>query len=207
MRFPFVLLLPILAILLCGPVSASVGSSQSAATRLVISVADQKLAIISDGEVVKKFPVSTSKFGIGDGYGSYKTPLGKLRVCQRIGEGMPEGMVFKRRVPTGEILPPNSSGRDPIVTRILWLDGQDSTNHNARNRGIYIHGTPQEKKIGRPASYGCVRMRSADILEIFPLSQVGTPVEIIKGPLPRSRDASWTERLFSELVEGLFRSF
>jgi hypothetical protein len=154
---------------------------------IMISVDEQRLALVEDGVVVRKFRVSTSKFGLGDNFGSYKTPLGRLRVCGKLGEDLPEGAVFKRRNFSGEVLSVNARGRDPIVTRILWLEGAEPCNQNARNRCIYIHGTPQERSIGKAISYGCVRMRSRDIVQIFDAVPVGTPVTIITKKLPRIR--------------------
>lgn len=151
---------------------------------IVVSVADQKLAVLRDGEVVKKYVISTSKFGLGDSYGSYRTPLGRLKVSQKIGDELPPGAVLKHRVPTGEVLRPNAPGRDPIVSRILWLDGEEAGNQNAHARGVYIHGTPDEKRLGRPASYGCIRMKSSDVIELYSATTVGTPVSIISGRLP-----------------------
>jgi hypothetical protein len=152
---------------------------------IVISVVEQRLALVQEGVVVRKFPVSTSKFGLGDNFGSYKTPLGRLRVCGKLGGDLPEGAVFKHRNFSGEVLPVNARGRDPIVTRILWLEGAEPCNQNARHRCIYIHGTPQERSIGKASSYGCVRMRSRDVVEIFDAVPVGTPVTIIIKKLPR----------------------
>jgi lipoprotein-anchoring transpeptidase ErfK/SrfK len=100
-------------------------------------------------------------------------------VRRKIGGGVPLGTVFKSRRPTGEVLPPDAPGRDPIVTRILWLDGLDAHNRNAFSRCIYIHGTPQESMIGTPASYGCIRMRSSDVAELYEMVGYGAHVEII----------------------------
>ena len=88
------------------------------------------------------YPVSTSKFGLGDRPGSRFTPLGQLQIAEKIGDNAPSGAVFKSRRRTGEIVSANSPGRDPIVTRILWLRGRESQNANAFARDIYIHGTP-----------------------------------------------------------------
>lgn len=151
---------------------------------IIVSVKDQQLLLKTDGKAEAIYPVSTSKFGIGDRLGSYATPLGKLFVKVKIGMGRPLGTVFKSRVPTGEILKPNAPGRDPIVTRILWLEGVESGNRNAFSRGIYIHGTPQEKLIGRPASYGCIRMRSADVAALCDRVATGAAVRIITDHLP-----------------------
>ena len=145
---------------------------------------EQKLLLLTDGKPAAIYSVSTSKFGIGDRFGSYATPLGRFLVRTKIGMGLPLGAVFKSRRPTGEVLRPNAPGRDPIVTRILWLEGQEPGNRNAFNRGIYIHGTPQEGTLGRPASYGCIRMRSADVAALCERVGTGATVRIIPGQLP-----------------------
>ena len=146
--------------------------------RLVVSLPDQKMLLITDGQPVAMYKVSTSKFGTGDDKGSYATPLGHLCVREKIGGGAPLGEVFKSRKPTGEVLLPNAPGRDPIVTRILWLEGLDPENRHAFSRYIYIHGTPQEALLGTPSSYGCIRMSSADIIELYQQIGRGARVEI-----------------------------
>ena len=145
---------------------------------VVVSVADQKIAIVENGYTLARFPVSTSRYGVGDRFNSYATPLGYMEIAGKIGDGAPLGAVFKNRHMTGEILEPNATGRDPIVTRIIWLRGLEACNENAFSRNIYIHGTPVEHLIGRPASYGCVRMRSKDIVQLFDMLPVGARVEI-----------------------------
>ena len=152
--------------------------------RLIVSVPDQKMLVLTDGKPEAIFAVSTSKFGTGDREGSYATPLGKFLVRMKIGMGKPLGTVFHSRVPTGEILKPNAPGRDPIVTRILWLEGMEPGNRNAFSRGIYIHGTPQEKLLGRPASYGCIRMKSSDVAGLCDRVTTGATVRIIPDHLP-----------------------
>jgi hypothetical protein len=104
--------------------------------RMIVSVADQKMILLRDGKPVSCYPVSTSKFGVGDAPGSCATPLGVLRVKEKIGHSLPSGTVLKSRQPTGEILQVNAPGRDPIVTRIIWLDGLDPQNRNAFRRFI-----------------------------------------------------------------------
>jgi len=146
---------------------------------VVVSIADQKLALVENGEPVAQFPVSTSRFGVGDRPGSYATPLGLLEIASKIGANAPLGTVFKSRSATGEILRPNARGRDPIVTRILWLRGLERRNARAYERAIYIHGTPVERLIGRPASYGCIRMRSRDVAHLFNAVNVGTRIAVV----------------------------
>lgn len=150
---------------------------------IVVSVPDQTLALIDDGVVVARFAISTSKFGVGDHSGTYATPLGTMAIATKIGGNAPLGTVFKSRLPTGEILRPNAPGRDPIVTRILWLRGLEKRNAHAFSRKIYIHGTPEERLIGRPASYGCIRMRSRDVAQLFAAVSVGTKIEVANARL------------------------
>lgn len=155
-----------------------------------VSVQDQQMALYRRGVEVGRFPVSTSKFGLGDVPGSNCTPLGKLEVARKIGASQPKGMKFKSRVPTGEIVPVNAPGRDPIVTRILWLRGLEASNARAFERMIYIHGTPEENRLGSPASYGCVRMASNDIIRLFDTVGKGARVYIQREPLPASAAGS-----------------
>ena len=153
---------------------------------LVVSVPDQTLALVDGGLVKERFPVSTSRFGLGDSTGSYATPLGSLEIASKIGANAPLGAVFKSRKMTGEILQPNAAGRDPIVTRILWLRGLERGNARAYSRDIYIHGTPVEQLIGRPASFGCIRMRSRDIARLFSAVSVGTKIAVLNTGLSQA---------------------
>lgn len=148
-----------------------------------VSVPEQRMALYRDGERIREYPVSTSKFGLSDRPGSNHTPLGAMRIAKKIGDGATAGTVFKDRLPTGEVVAINSPGRDPIVTRILWLKGTESRNANAYNRYIYIHGTPEERTIGTPSSYGCVRMRSRDIIDLYEIVGKGARVYIVNLPL------------------------
>ena len=151
--------------------------------RVVISVKDQRLALLDRNTLVATYPVSTSKYGLGDWPGSCRTPLGVMEVAQKIGDGAAPGTVFKDRHRTGEIVLPNAAGRDPIVTRILWLRGRELQNANAFRRDIYIHGTPEERNIGLPASYGCIRMRSTDVIQLYDMVGFGAEVTIVDAPL------------------------
>lgn len=150
---------------------------------VAVSVPEQRMAVYRDGVRIREYPVSTSKFGLGDDPGSNRTPLGAFRIAKKIGDDAPAGAVFKSRKRTGEILPPDAPGRDPIVSRILWLKGLETHNANAYRRYIYIHGTPEERTIGTPASYGCVRMRSSDIIDLFSIVGRGARVHIEDAPL------------------------
>lgn len=172
------LLQPCLISLLCLIVAIIRPASAHASSSIVVSVPDQTLALVDDGVVVARYPVSTSKFGLGDGSGTYATPLGAMAIASKIGGNAPLGAVFKNRQPTGEVLKPNAPGRDPIVSRILWLRGLEKQNAKAYSRNIYIHGTPEERLIGRPASYGCIRMRSTDVAKLYNAVGVGTRIEV-----------------------------
>jgi lipoprotein-anchoring transpeptidase ErfK/SrfK len=169
--------------LACAAALSGWPATVQADTSVIVSVRDQQLTVVKDGLPMATFPISTSKFGLSDRPSSYGTPLGKMQIAAKIGGGAPMGTVFKHRQRTGEILRPNSPGRDPIVTRILWLRGTETQNSRAFSRNIYIHGTAEERKIGRPASYGCIRMRSKDVVRVFDSVPVGTRVEVVNASL------------------------
>ncbi len=158
------------------------GCAEDTKHRILVSTSSQRMIVLREGIKIAEYPVSTSKFGLSDTPGSNGTPLGLLKIRKKIGGDVPSGTVFKSRRPTGEILPIDAPGRDPIVTRILWLEGQEPQNDNAYERFIYIHGTPEERTIGTPASYGCIRMRSRDVIELYNTVGVGARVKIMPEP-------------------------
>ena len=140
-----------------------------------------------DEQILKKYPVSTSKHGSGEKTGSFCTPRGRHIVRARIGAGQPLNAVFVRRRPSGEIWTPELHarypGRDWILTRILWLSGcERGANRlgevDTMRRYIYLHGTHDLAEIGKPGSIGCVRMRGRDIIELFELVPPYTEVDI-----------------------------
>src|ERR1700757_2480850 len=142
-----------------------------------VSIRNQRLTIVEDEKAIRTYPVSTSRFGIGTEEGSLKTPTGRFCVAQKIGSDMTSGTIFAGRIPLqpDEALPQTE---DLVTSRILWLHGLDEENANTRDRFIYIHGTKHEDKIGTVASHGCVRMRNADVIELFEMVDEGTPVVI-----------------------------
>jgi hypothetical protein len=146
--------------------------------RLEVSVAAQLLSLWDGRRMVKQWPCSTSKFGIGFQPGSNKTPLGAFRVAHKFGEGMPQRTIFKSRKAIGEWQPDGDRDGDLILSRILWLEGCEERNANTLERYIYIHGTNDEGSIGRAASHGCVRLRNADVAQLYDLVDVGTDVWI-----------------------------
>src|SRR6266404_508589 len=150
---------------------------KSPEARIHVSVGRQRLTLKSGRKRLAEYPVSTSRFGLGAKEGSFKTPTGKFRIAEKVGDGMPLGTVFKSRRPvkaTKKLL----REEDLVMTRILWLDGLARSNANTYGRYIYIHGTNHEESIGMPASHGCVRMKNVDLLELFDQVAVDTPVEI-----------------------------
>ena len=145
--------------------------------KIHISVKKQELSLKSGRKRLATYPISTSRFGLGTKVGSMKTPTGSFRIAEKIGDGMPVGTVFKSRRPvkaTTRML----SDEDLVMTRILWLDGANRKNANTYERFIYIHGTNHEEQIGEPASHGCIRMRNADLVELFDRVGIDTPVMI-----------------------------
>ncbi len=157
--------------------------------RIEINVPSQALTLFAgDGSVMKRSSVSTAKNGVGEQSGSYCTPRGEHIIRAKIGAGQPENTVFVRRRPTGEIwsreLYARYPGRDWILTRILWLSGCEPGRNrlgkvDTMRRYIYIHGSPETAEMGKPGSIGCIRMRNADIVELFDLVPAYTPVKII----------------------------
>lgn len=156
---------------------------------VLVNIKQQTLQVVHNGEITQDYSISSSKFGIGNQGNSFKTPLGVHRIAQKIGSGAPSGTIFKARIDTGKIAniltSDEPSKEDYVTSRILWLEGLEQgknkgTNIDSFQRYIYIHGTAEEGRIGRPASQGCIRMRNADVIELFNLLKVGTLVNIVE---------------------------
>jgi len=157
-----------------------------------VNIKDQTLSVTDsvNGARIKSYLVSTSKYGVGQEMGSYKTPIGKHYIRAKIGDGAPSNAVFVGRRRTGEIFNSNLRDqfprRDWILTRIMWLSGCElGVNRlglvDTMRRFIYIHGAPDDVEMGIPGSIGCIRMRNADLVELFDLVDVGTSVNIDNG--------------------------
>ncbi len=156
--------------------------------RIEINIASQYIDLLSDNvSLIKRYPVSTSKNGAGEGEGSYCTPRGRHVIRAKIGSGQAPNTVFIERRPTGEIYEPELAvrfpGRDWILTRILWLSGCEVGfnrlgNVDTMRRYIYIHGSPDSVEMGKPGSIGCIRMHNQDVLDLFDRVKVGTEVKI-----------------------------
>lgn len=154
---------------------------------LRIDVAAQRLDLCEGERVLRSFPVSTARNGVGESSGSERTPRGSHYVRARIGAGLPRAAVLKGRRPTGEVwseaLAAQYPARDWILSRILWLCGREPGrnrlgNVDSQRRYIYIHGTPDTEPMGVPLSHGCIRMRNDDVIELFDRVPAGTRVEI-----------------------------
>ena len=143
-----------------------------------VHVPSQTLDLLDEaGEVIRCYAISTSRHGIGTEPGSFKTPSGRFRISEKIGDGAPAGEIFVSRVPTGKI-GQEGDDHDHVQTRILWLDGLDEDNKNTHERYIYIHGTNTESRLGIPDSFGCVRMNNIDVIDLYNRVAAGTTVEI-----------------------------
>ncbi len=161
---------------------------------LHISLADQCLYGFSDGQLLLRLPVSTGLNGPGELNGSGCTPRGLHQVRAKIGAGLQLGAVLRGRRWTGEVWSPALAaqfpGRDWILTRILWLSGCEPGRNrlgavDTFRRYIYLHGTPDTEPMGVPGSHGCVRLRNADLLELFPRVPIHCAVRIDEAPCPR----------------------
>ena len=168
----FLVLLATAFIIALHPVNASTG------TELIVSIPDQSVVLVDGGKLIARYRVSTSKFGNGDSAGSYRTPLGTLFVSGKFGDHLPTGTVIKNRMPTGEVIAVDAANRDAIVSRVIWLRGMEQQNAAAHDRCIYIHGTPEERNIGKAASFGCIRMRSRDIMAFYDRVHIGMHVTV-----------------------------
>ena len=155
--------------------------------KIEIDTPKQELRLLDGKKVLKRYSVSTAKRGLGEKNGSFCTPRGRHVVRAKIGAKQPHGTVFVRRRPTGEVWTPELHakypGRDWILTRILWLSGRELGKNrlgdvDTMRRYIYIHGSPETAEMGKPGSIGCIRMRNADIVELFELVPPYTEVEI-----------------------------
>lgn len=152
------------------------GSTALADERPIIfvdSIRQQLHWIVIEDELNRCYSISTAANGIGNRVDTYKTPFGIHRVRQKIGGGEPRGMIFEAREPCGRITQNlDNRDQDEITSRILWLDGLEpginqGGNYDTYSRYIYIHGTSDEKRIGKPVSAGCIRMNNDDVIELF----------------------------------------
>lgn len=185
----------------CTSMTKSATSEKAQQQVLLVSVPEQKMLFIENGQERETFLISTAKKGIGDIPDSYMTPAGTMEIAEKFGDNLALGSVLKDRVATGEVVPVEAPGRDPIVTRVLWLRGLEERNRNAYPRFIYIHGTPQESLLGTAASFGCIRMRSVDIVRLYDAIALGAKVVVSEAPL-ESLKAQWKLTTISASVNA-----
>ena len=154
---------------------------------ITVKISEQSLRLTEDDVLLAEFPVSTSSYGIGNQNGSFQTPLGHHRICEKIGESMAEDEVLIGRQPQGRLTDLKNKAvdlpEDIITARILRLEGlEPGVNQgegiDSYQRYIYIHGTADEARISQPVSHGCVRMRNKDIIDLFDKVDVNTDVWI-----------------------------
>lgn len=152
---------------------------------ILVDGQNQRLYLVdgNDGfRINKGYDISTGKTGLGNRSGSGKTPTGIHRIKEKYGNGAPSGTIFRARRNTGKIAKIYTeefdSPEDLVTSRIMWLDGCEAQNRNSHSRYIYVHGTPEEGLIGKPASHGCIRMKNRDVIELYNLVTSGTYVNI-----------------------------
>ena len=157
-------------------------------TLIVVNISTQQLFLLKKGNIDEIYSVSTSVYGTGSEENSFKTPLGKHKISEKIGDGLPEGAILKGRRWTGAIAniikEPIDTEFDVVTSRILWLTGLEEGKNqgpgvDSKSRYIYIHGTAEEGLIGKPASDGCVRMYNVDVITLFNKVDTNTQVLII----------------------------
>ena len=149
--------------------------------RIVVSVSSQQILVFDADLLLARFAVSTAAKGMGCVVGSMRTPTGRFRVSEKIGDGEEVGTIFNARIACGVWNKDEKSQDDLILTRILRLEGMDPWNLNTMDRYIYIHGTNHESSIGNPASHGCIRMSNSDMIALYELADCGDRVEIYPG--------------------------
>jgi lipoprotein-anchoring transpeptidase ErfK/SrfK len=144
---------------------------------ILIDIEHQTLELRNEAQLIAVYPISSSRFGLGNEEGSFRTPTGRFKICKKIGDGATPWMIFQGRIPIGETARPGGQ-QDLVLSRILWLEGLEEENRNTRERYIYIHGTNQEDLIGTPASHGCIRLKNHEMIDLYDRVETGTEVRI-----------------------------
>ena len=156
----------------------------------IVDVSEQEIRLYEQGDFTVSYPVSTAEKGVGNKNNSYQTPLGLHYIRNKIGAGAARLSIFDSRSNTGKIATletrPRHTGEDLVTSRILWLSGLEPGINQGQGvdsyrRYIYIHGTQEEGLIGQPASHGCIRMRNADVMDLFKRMPERSLVWIIEG--------------------------
>jgi HAD superfamily phosphoserine phosphatase-like hydrolase len=147
--------------------------------RLEVSIDEQTLKVLEGDECLRSFKVSTAAKGMGFTPDTYRTPTGRFRIVEKLGDDLPSGTIFKQRIPIGRWSPEMTVEGDLVLSRILRIEGVDPENANTFERFIYIHGTNHEERLGQPASQGCIRLGNAEMIELFKMIEVGTEMSIL----------------------------
>ena len=166
------------------------------AVAMWVSVDEQVFRIVRGGEILFETPCATAANGTGSEWNSLKTPLGWHHVVQKLGAGAPWGQVFRSRQATNEIWRPGDSvTEDLVLTRVLVLTGDEPGKNKGGNvdslmRGIYVHGTNAEERIGTPSSHGCVRLRNDDVIRAYEMVPDEAPLLITERTTKRSAEGA-----------------
>lgn len=171
--------------------------------RIQVSIDDQRLDVLDDNGVIRSFPVSTATKGVGFQEGSYRTPVGRFRVSEKIGGDQPLNTIFKSRKPVGVWEPGHGPQDDLVLTRIIRMEGLDEGNRNTMDRFVYIHGTNHEELLGQPASWGCVRLANADMVELYDMITEQDEILIEPPVKPRGKLAFFDCDSTLSSIEGI----
>jgi lipoprotein-anchoring transpeptidase ErfK/SrfK len=148
--------------------------------RIYVHIPSQTLDLLDGDNLLRRYAISSSQYGLGSEPGSNRTPTGRFRIAEKHGDGAEPGVVFVSRQPTGQV-GHEDDPKDHVQTRILWLDGLEEGNANTYDRYVYIHGTNAESRLGMPASEGCIRMSNADVIDLYDIVETGIEVVIDPG--------------------------
>lgn len=136
------------------PATTSQGPPQG---KLVVDLSDRVLRLYAPtGTLNATYPLAVGQAG-------WETPIGNYKVLD-----MQRNPSWQHPI-TGTVIPP---GEDNPLGR-AWI-GFISTETSQ----IGFHGTPDESAIGQPVSHGCLRMRNADVLALYPQIAPGWPVRV-----------------------------
>jgi lipoprotein-anchoring transpeptidase ErfK/SrfK len=137
--------------------------------KIVVSIPDRMLALVENGQTVKIYPTAV-------GANRSPSPSGEFRIMNRVERPTWYG--------PKQVIGPGRA--NPLGTRWLGLSV----------KGYGIHGTNRPSSIGHNASHGCIRMRNADVEDLFQRVRVGDPVILL-----RVRNAE-TAALFGDPSHG-----
>jgi L,D-transpeptidase ErfK/SrfK len=149
---------------------------------LVVNLSEMRLyyLLAAGGErSVGTFPVGIGSEGAG-------TPPGTYRVVEKIAQPAwhPPASIREEEPDLPAVVPPGPE--NPLGTHALRLS----------NRSILIHGTNRPWGVGRRVSHGCIRLYPEDIVQLYGLVRVGTPVLIVREPVKAAVDG---ERIYVEV--------